>query len=237
MRFHVLTLFPGMFVSAFAEGIVRRAQDRGLIEIGVRDIRDYAHDRHRTVDDYPFGGGAGMLMKPEPLFEAVEATRASADIEESAPVVLLSPQGRTLTQRVVEELSQSGDILLICGRYEGVDERVRQHLATEEISLGDFVLSGGEPAALALIDAVVRLLPGVVGTPESVTEDSFASGLLEYPHYTRPRVWQDWAVPAVLLSGHHERIGAWRRDQAERATRERRPDLWARYASARKESK
>ena len=186
MRFHVLTLFPGMFGSPFAEGIVRRAQDRGLIEIGVRDIRDYAHDRHRTVDDYPFGGGAGMLMKPEPLFEAVEATRASADIEESAPVVLLSPQGRTLTQRVVEELSQSGDILLICGRYEGVDERVRQHLATEEISLGDYVLGGGELAAMVVIEAVSRLVTSVVGSIESTQDDSFTTGLLQHPQFTRP---------------------------------------------------
>ena len=225
MRFHVLTLFPGMFVSPFAEGIVRRAQDRGLIEIGVRDIRDYAHDRHRTVDDYPFGGGAGMLMKPEPLFEAVEATRASADIEESAPVVLLSPQGRTLTQRVVEELSQSGDILLICGRYEGVDERVRQHLATEEISLGDYVLGGGELAAMVVIEAVSRLVTGVVGSIESTQDDSFTTGLLQHPQFTRPAEFRDWSVPEVLLSGNHGEIDRWRRQESLRRTFERRPDL------------
>ena len=225
MRFHVLTLFPGMFVSPFAEGIVRRAQDRGLIEIGVRDIRDYPHDRHRTVDDYPFGGGAGMLMKPEPLFEAVEATRASADIEESAPVVLLSPQGRTLTQRVVEELSQSGDVLLICGRYEGVDERVRQHLATEEISLGDYVLGGGELAAMVVIEAVSRLVTGVVGSIESIQDDSFTTGLLQHPQFTRPAEYRDWAVPEVLLSGNHAEIDRWRRQESLRRTFERRPDL------------
>ena len=225
MRFHVLTLFPGMFASPFAEGIVRRAQDSGLLEISVHDIRDYTHDRHRTVDDYPFGGGPGMLMKPEPLFEAVESVAASADLDETTPVVLLSPQGRTVTQRVVEELATHSDLVLICGRYEGVDERVRQHLATDELSIGDYVLSGGELAAMVLIEALSRLVPGVVGSIESTEDDSFTTGLLQYPHYTRPARYRDWDVPEVLLSGNHPEIARWRRRESLRRTFDRRPEL------------
>ena len=225
MRFHVLTLFPGMFASPFAEGIVRRAQDSGLLEISVHDIRDYTHDRHRTVDDYPFGGGPGMLMKPEPLFEAVESVASSADLDESTPVVLLSPQGRTVTQRVVEELATHSDLVLICGRYEGVDERVRQDLATDELSIGDYVLSGGELAAMVLIEALSRLVPGVVGSIESTEDDSFTTGLLQHPHYTRPSRYRDWDVPEVLLSGNHAEIARWRRRESLRRTFDRRPDL------------
>ena len=225
MRFHVLTLFPGMFASPFAEGIVRRAQDSGLLEISVHDIRDYTHDRHRTVDDYPFGGGPGMLMKPEPLFEAVESVAASADLDETTPVVLLSPQGRTVTQRVVEELATHSDLVLICGRYEGVDERVRQHLATDELSIGDYVLSGGELAAMVLIEALSRLVPGVVGSIESTEDDSFTTGLLQHPHYTRPARYRDWDVPEVLLSGNHPEIARWRRRESLRRTFDRRPEL------------
>ena len=225
MRFHVLTLFPGMFASPFAEGIVRRAQDSGLLEISVHDIRDYTHDRHRAVDDYPFGGGPGMLMKPEPLFEAVESVAASADLDETTPVVLLSPQGRTVTQRVVEELATHSDLVLICGRYEGVDERVRQHLATDELSIGDYVLSGGELAAMVLIEALSRLVPGVVGSIESTEDDSFTTGLLQYPHYTRPARYRDWDVPEVLLSGNHAEIARWRRRESLRRTFDRRPEL------------
>lgn len=222
MRFHVLTLFPRMFESPFAEGIIKRAQEQGLVHLDLVDIRDFAHDRHRTVDDYQFGGGPGMLMKPEPLFKAVESVRpAGAD----TPVILLSPQGRTLTQAVVEELAGLEEIVLICGRYEGVDERVRQHLATDEISIGDYVLGGGELAAMVVIEAVSRLSEGVVGSYESTQDDSFTTGLLQHPQYTRPAEFRGWDVPDVLRSGNHEEIARWRRREALLRTYERRPDL------------
>ena len=225
MRFHVLTIFPGMFSSPFAEGIIARARRNGLIDIEIHDVRDHTQDRHRTVDDYPFGGGPGMVMKPEPLFEAVEAIRASTPLDDSAPVVLLSPQGRTLTQRMVEEFALQRELVLICGRYEGVDDRVRQGLATAEISIGDYVLGGGELPAMVLIDAVSRLVPGVVGSIESTRDDSFATGLLEHPQYTRPAQFRGWAVPEVLLSGNHAEIERWRRRESLRRTFLRRPDL------------
>jgi tRNA (guanine37-N1)-methyltransferase len=225
MRFHVLTIFPDMFVSPFAEGVVSRAQKKGLLDIRTYDIRDHARDRHRTVDDYVFGGGAGMLMKPEPIFEAVDAIRDKEDLEESTPVVLISPQGRLLTQQVVEELVSHQELVLICGRYEGVDERIREHLATHEISVGDYVLSGGELAAMVLIEAVSRLVPGVVGSVESTQEDSFATGLLQHPQYTRPAEFRGLSVPPVLLSGNHAEIATWRRRESLRRTFERRPDL------------
>ena len=224
-RFHVLTIFPDMFVSPFAESIIGRAQKEGLVDIEVYNIRDYASDRHHTVDDYPFGGGPGMVMKPEPLFEAVEAVRSSASLDEDTPVVLLSLQGRTLTQPVVEELAEHRNLVLICGRYEGVDERVRQHLATDELSIGDYVLTGGELAAMVVIDAVSRLVPGVVGSKESIQGDSFTMGLLQHPQYTRPPEFREWAVPEVLLSGNHAEIARWRRQQSLRRTFLRRPDL------------
>ncbi len=222
MRFHVLTLFPRMFESPFDEGIIGRALEKGLVELNLVDIRDSAHDRHRTVDDYQFGGGPGMLMKPEPLFEAVESVR-QAEIE--TPVILLSPQGRTLTQRIVEELTELDEVVLICGRYEGVDERVRQHLATDEISIGDYVLGGGALAAMVVIEAVSRLAEGVVGSFESTQDDSFTTGLLQHPQYTRPPEFQGSVVPDVLRSGNHEEIARWRRREALRRTYERRPDL------------
>ena len=226
MRFHVLTLFPDMFVSPFAEGVIHRARERGLLDIRVYDIRSYTHDRHNTVDDYPFGGGPGMLMKPEPIFEGVDSIRASLSPGESTPpVVLLSPQGRTLTQAVVEGLTRHGDVVLICGRYEGVDERVRQHLATDEISIGDYVLSGGEIAAMVVIEAVSRFVSGVVGSIESTLDDSFTTGLLQDPQYTRPAEFRDWTVPDVLLSGDHAEIQRWRRRESLRRTFQRRPDL------------
>ena len=225
MRFHVLTLFPGAFTSPFADGIIKRAQDQGLIEIEVHDIRQYTHDRHRTVDDYPFGGGGGMVMKPEPLFEAVEALRASGGLREATPVVLLSPQGRALTQRVAEEWAEQGEVVLICGRYEGVDERVRSHLASDEVSIGDYVLSGGELAAMVVVDAVSRLVPGVVGSFESTRDDSHTTGVLQHPQYTRPSEYRGWAVPDVLLSGDHAEIARWRRGESLRRTLQRRPDL------------
>ncbi len=225
IRFHVLTLFPGMFEGPFSEGVVARGQEKGLLEIGVHNFRDHAQDRHRTVDDYPYGGGAGMLLKPEPLFDAVEAVRSNAGLEPSAPVVLLTPQGRPFDQRVAEELARCRDIVLICGRYEGVDERVRRRLANDEISVGDYVLSGGELAAMAVIEAVSRLVPGVVGSPDSTTAGSYTSGLLQHPQYTRPSEYRGWPVPEVLLSGNHAEIAHWRRRESLRRTLERRPDL------------
>ena len=225
MRFHILTIFPRMFDGPLSEGMVKRAVDKGLVEVSVTDIRDFTHDRHRSVDDYTFGGGAGMLMKPGPIFEAVDAARASAGLDDSVPVVLLTPQGRRLTQRIVEGMVPRSDVVLICGRYEGVDERVRQHLATDEISLGDYVLSGGELAAMVLVEAVSRLVPGVVGSVESTEDDSFTTGLLQHPQYTRPAEYRGWPVPDVLLSGDHARIARWRRRESLRRTFERRPDL------------
>ena len=225
MRFHVLTLFPEMFSGPFDHGIAARARNNGAIGISLVNIRDHARDRHRTVDDYTFGGGPGMLMKPEPLFEAVGALRASADLDDGVPIVLMSPQGRRLTQPVVEELSGKHDLVLVCGRYEGFDERVRRHLATDEISIGDYVLGGGELAAMVLIEAVARLVEGVVGSIESTQDDSFATGLLQHPQYTRPAEFRGMRVPDVLLSGDHAEIARWRRREALRSTLGRRPDL------------
>ena len=225
MRFHVLTIFPDMFDGPLPKGVIGRARSSGLVDIRTYDIRDYAVDRHRTVDDYPFGGGPGMVMKPEPIFRAVEAVRSSASLPEDTPIVLLSPQGRRLTQPVVEEMAQRSELVLVCGRYEGVDERVRQHLATDEISIGDYVLSGGELAAMVVIEAVSRLIPGVVGSLESTQGDTFTTGLLQHPQYTRPAGFRDWAVPEVLLSGDHGAIARWRRRESLRRTLFRRPDL------------
>ncbi len=222
MRFDVFTLFPEMFTGPLQESIIKRAQERGLISVHLHNIRDYAAGRHRITDDAPYGGGGGMVMKPEPIFAAVEAVLGD---EKGVPVILLSPQGRLFTHQVAKELSRHPRLALICGRYEGVDERVREHLATDEISIGDYVLSGGELAAMVVIDAVTRLLPGVLGDPGAAFEDSHAWGLLEYPHYTRPAVFRGWGVPEVLLSGNHAAIARWRREQALRRTLERRPDL------------
>ncbi|MSQ33181.1 MAG: tRNA (guanosine(37)-N1)-methyltransferase TrmD, partial [Dehalococcoidia bacterium] len=208
--------------------ITGRAQERGVVRIVLHDLRDYSTDRHRAVDDSPYGGGPGMVMKPEPFFAAVEAIRAEAEAEAAPfPVILLSPQGQPFTQAVAQELASLPRFLLLSGRYEGVDERVREHLATRELSLGDFVLSGGEPAAWAVIDAVVRLLPGAVGSPESLESESHAQGLLEYPQYTRPPEFRGWQVPEILLSGDHGAIARWRRRQSLSRTQERRPDLLA----------
>ncbi len=225
MRFHVLTIFPRMFDSPFAEGVVRRGIDAGLVQLHVHDIRDYTHDRHRSTDDYTFGGGPGMLMKPEPLFEGVESIREKHGTREDAPVILLTPQGERLSQPLVEKLGAEDDLVLICGRYEGFDERVRENLATHEISIGDYVLNGGEAAAIVLVEAVARLVPGVLGSNESARSDSFSSGLLQYPQYTRPADFRGMAVPEVLLSGDHARIEEWRRRESLRRTFERRPDL------------
>lgn len=227
MQIDILTLFPEMFQGPFSTGLFQRAVSRGLVRVELHNIRDYTHDRHNTVDDYPYGGGAGMVLKPEPVFEAVETVQSDwSDQEKSeTPVILLTPQGRLFSQQVAGELTRHARLILICGRYEGVDERVREHLVTDEISIGDYVIGGGELAAMVVTDAVVRLLPGVLGSEDSPQDDSHATGLLEYPHYTRPPVFRDWAVPDVLLSGNHARIAEWRREQSIIRTSKRRPEL------------
>jgi tRNA (guanine37-N1)-methyltransferase len=211
-----------MFAGPFEESIVKRARDFGVLDLRITDIRDFATDRHRTADDAPYGGGPGMVMKPGPLFAAVEAVR-----DQGSRVILLSPQGRLFNQAVAVELSTLPRLVLVCGHYEGVDERVHQHLVDDELSIGDYVLTGGELAAMVIVDAVVRLLPGVLGSSESALDESHAGGLLEYPHYTRPAEFRGWQVPDVLLSGNHAEIARWRRRQALERTRQRRPDLLA----------
>jgi len=226
MRIDILTIFPGMFRGPFEESIVKRAVEKGLVQIFLHDIRDYASDRHRTVDDYTFGGGQGMLMKPEPLFAAVDDVQGQAP--ERGPVVLLTPQGRLFDQEVAVELARQERLIVVCGHYEGVDARVHEHLATDEISIGDYVLSGGELAAMVVVDAVVRQIQGVLGSPLSSADDSFAQGLLEHPQYTRPAEFRGMSVPEVLLSGNHGEIARWRRQQSLLRTARRRPDLLAR---------
>jgi len=224
-RATVLTIFPEMLPGPLAHSLAGKALEAGIWQLETVDIRDFARDKHRSVDDAPFGGGPGMVLRPDVLDAAIAGAGGCG------PLILLSPRGRPLGQERVRELAAMAGVRLICGRFEGVDERVLDARSVEEVSLGDFVLSGGEPAAIALIDACVRLLPGVVGCAETLAEESFAEGLLEYPHYTRPQVWQGRAVPEVLVSGDHQRIRAWRRAEAERLTRERRPDLWQRYVA------
>lgn len=220
MRIDILTLFPGMFRGPFEESIIKRAVERGLLEIGIHNIRDFAPGRHRVADDYPYGGGAGMVMKPEPVFAAVEAVRRP-----DSRVILMTPQGRLFTQSTAQDLSRLDHLVLLCGHYEGVDERVRDHLVDDELSIGDYVLTGGELPAMVVVDAVARLVPGVLGAGESAVEESFAAGLLEYPHYTRPPDFRGWRVPQVLLSGNHARISRWRREQSLLRTLRRRPEL------------
>src|SRR5512139_1335841 len=223
MQFEVFTLLPEVFPPYLESSILLRARQRGLIDVRVHNIRDYTHDRHHTTDDTPYGGGGGMVMKPEPVFEAIETVLGQEP--GPVPVILLTPQGRVFTQRVAEELSRYERIALLCGRYEGVDERIREHLVTDEISVGDYVLTGGELPALLLIDAVSRLIPGVLGDPTGAEDDSHSMGLLEYPHYTRPPEFRGWEVPEVLLSGDHARIEKWRREQSLRRTLHKRPDM------------
>lgn len=228
----VLTLFPEMFPGPLGLSLAGKALESGIWALETVDIRAFASDKHGTVDDTPFGGGPGMVMRPDVVGAALDAVMGAA-ADPAGPVIYLSPRGRPLDQTRVAELAAEREVTLLCGRYEGLDERVLQARAIEELSLGDFVLSGGEPAAIALIDACVRLLPGVMGEDQSLVEESFSGGLLEYPHFTRPQEWAGLTVPEVLLSGHHERIRQWRRAQAERITRERRPDLWDRYVRER----
>jgi tRNA (guanine37-N1)-methyltransferase len=221
MRFDIFTLFPEMFRGPLDASIIARARARGLLAIELHNPRDATTDRHHVVDDYPYGGGAGMLLKPEPLFAAVEA------VHTGGPVILLGPGGRPFTQAIARELARESAVAVICGHYEGVDERVREHLATDELSLGDYVLTGGELAAMIVVDAVARLLPGVLAA-DSTVEESHSTGLLEYPQYTRPAEFRGWRVPQVLLSGDHGAVARWRRKEALRRTRARRPDMLAR---------
>ena len=227
MRIDIFTLFPECFAGPLQSSILKRAIERGIVSVHLHNIRDYATDRHHVCDDYPYGGGAGMVMKPEPIFAAVEAVAGRSHVTDTSPtpVILLTPQGRVFKDAVARELAQHERIALVCGRYEGVDERVRLHLCTDEISIGDYVLSGGELPALVIIDAVTRLLPGALGDETSTTTESHASGMLEGPQYTRPADFRGWTVPEILLSGHHAEVGKWRREQALRRTKERRPDL------------
>jgi tRNA (guanine37-N1)-methyltransferase len=227
LRIDLVTIFPRMLEAPLSDGIVQRAREAGLVEIRVHDLRDFTDDRHRSVDDAPFGGGPGMVMKPEPIARALESIRGGAPAQDGEAVVLLSPRGRRFDQQAAVRYAGLRRLVLLCGRYEGIDERVAERLATEELSLGDFVLTGGETAALAVVEATVRLVPGALGDEGSAESDSFADGLLDWPHYTRPAEWRGHAVPPVLLSGDHGRVRRWRRKQALRATLERRPELLA----------
>jgi tRNA (guanine37-N1)-methyltransferase len=220
MHFDIFTLFPAMFHGPFTESILKRAQERGLLSIALHNIRDATTDKHHIVDDYPYGGGAGMVMKPEPIFAAIEA------VYQGGPIVYLTPQGRLFNQQIAQQLAQEPRITLLCGHYEGIDERVCQHLVTDEISIGDYVLTGGELAAMTVVDAVSRLLPGVLAD-DSPHEESHSNHMLEYPQYTRPPDFRGWHVPDILLSGHHENVARWRHKESLRRTRQRRPDLFA----------
>ncbi len=224
MEFDVFTLLPEVFPPYLDSSILQKARQRGLIDVRVYNIRDWATDKHHVTDDEPYGGGGGMVMKVEPLFAAVESVCGPAG-STSFPIILMTPQGRPFTQQVAVELAQQPRLAIICGRYEGVDERIREHLVTDEISIGDFVLTGGELPALMIVDAVARLLPGVLGDPDGAFDDSHAAGLLEYPHYTRPPEFRGWKVPEILLSGDHGKIEQWRREQSLRRTLRRRPDM------------
>lgn len=239
LHFDILTLFPEMFGQVFDHSIIRRARDRGMVSIRLHNIRDYARDKHRLTDDTPYGGGGGMVLKPEPIFNAVETILGlqvppdgyKADPAAGRPrIILLSPQGRTFTQALAQTLSTESHLVLLCARYEGVDERVRQLLISEQISIGDYVLSGGEIPAMVLVDTLVRLQPGLLGDPDATADDSHATGLLEYPHYTRPPEFRGYGIPEVLLSGNHAAIDAWRRQQALQRTLQQRPDLLTRAA-------
>ena len=239
MQFEVFTLLPEVFPSYLETSIIKRARERGLIKVDVHNIRDYTHDKHHMTDDTPYGGGGGMVMKPEPVFEAVETVlglnkpfdknqdtpQTLPELVSNIPIILLTPQGRVFNQTIAKELSAHPRIALLCGRYEGIDERIREHLVTDEISIGDFVLTGGELPALILIDAIARLLPDVLGDPTGAEDDSHAMGLLEYPHYTRPPEFRGWKAPDILLSGDHAKIDKWRREQALLRTFNKRPDM------------
>jgi tRNA (guanine37-N1)-methyltransferase len=227
VRVDIFSLFPQMFAGPLDNSILKRATDQGLVNFNIHNIRDYTHDKHHTADDYAYGGGAGMVMKAEPVFEAVETVKSQAlEMEgKKLSIILMTPQGRLYRQPIAYELSKFDWLMLICGHYEGVDERIREHLVTDEISIGDYVLTGGELAAMVVVDSVVRLLPGALGSGESLLYESHTGGLLEYPQYTRPEAFRNWAVPEILLSGNHGEIAKWRREQSAKRTLERRPDL------------
>ena len=225
MDFHVLTIFPEMFESPFSSGLISKASVKGLIKINCHDIRKYSTDRHKSVDDYPFGGGPGMVLKPEPIFSAVEDLQSSNEIGNNSRIIVMSPQGRMFDKNIARELTCYDELVLICGRYEGIDDRVIQNLADEELSIGNYNLNGGELAAMVVIDAVSRLLPGVVGSEQSILEDSLSENLLKYPQYTRPRSFRGFEVPEVLLSGNHKIIEKWRKDKSIEKTNNKRPDL------------
>ena len=222
MQIHILSLFPNMFETPLGESIIGKAQAKGIVSIHPVNFREYATNKHNTVDDAPYGGGGGMVLMPEPIFRAVE----DLPLRSNKPrIILMCPQGERYTQQKAEELAKEEELVFICGHYEGYDERIREHLITDELSIGDFVLTGGEIAAMAVIDSVVRLLPGVLGNETSAISDSFSTGLLEHPHYTRPAVFRDWSVPGIVLSGHHDNIQRWRHREALRRTWQRRPDM------------
>jgi tRNA (guanine37-N1)-methyltransferase len=235
MRISILTLFPQMFEGLFSHSILYQAQKKGIVEYNVLDFRNYSTDKHGRVDDYPYGGGGGMVLTPQPLFDAVQ--HAKSESKSDPRVILLCPQGERYTQKKAEELAREDNLILLCGHYEGYDERIREHLVTDEISIGDYVLTGGEIGAMVITDSVTRLLPGALGNESSAVTDSFSTGLLEYPHYTRPADFRGYKVPEILLSGHHANIEAWRREQAIRRTWERRPDLLAYVPLSDKEKK
>ena len=220
MNIDILTLFPEMFQGPFAESIIKRAQNKGLVEIKIHDLRKWAKDKHQTVDDRPFGGGVGMILMIEPIDKALKELR-----KKDTKVILLTPQGKVFNQKMAKKLAREKHLLFICGHYEGVDERIREHLVDEEISIGDYVLTGGELPSMIVIDTLIRLIPGVLEKKEAIEEESFSSKTLEYPQYTRPAVFKGWSVPEVLLSGHHQQIKAWRQQKAKEKTQKRRPDL------------
>ncbi len=236
MRIDILTLFPQMFDGLLGYSIIGRAIEHSLVDIKLHDIRAYTHDKHHIVDDYPYGGGAGMVLKPEPIFEAVEDIKEELGLP-SVSTVLLSPQGRLFNQEIARELADCRNLILICGHYEGVDERVAEHLISDEISIGDYLLSGGEVAAMVVVDCVTRLLPGVLGSEASLVEESHIGGLLEYPQYTRPAVYRGWTVPKVLLSGDHGEVARWRRQQSLVRTSKRRPDLMEKTVLSREDKR
>lgn len=233
MNIDILTLFPEMFTGVFGNSILKKAQEKEAVSINLINFRDFSTSKHKTVDDYPYGGGNGMILKPEPIFAAVE----SIPNYDQAKIIMLTPQGQQFTQKKAEELQAEEHLIFLCGHYEGFDERIRQHLVTEELSIGDYVLTGGELAAMVIVDSVVRLLPGVLGNDESAITDSFSNNLLEYPQYTRPEVFRDWKVPDVLLSGHHQKIEEWRKTESLNRTLLRRPDLINKSELSEKEQK
>lgn len=224
MLIDIITIFPGMFQGPFEESIIKKAREKGILQINIHNLRDFTLDKHKTVDDYPYGGGAGMVMKPEPIFRAVEHILANSS-SQSQKVILMCPQGKVFNQEMAKELAQEEHLIFLCGHYEGIDERVRDYLVTEEISIGDYVLTGGELPAMVIVDSLSRMIPGVVKEMDSVRQDSFYAGLLDYPQYTRPPEFRGWSVPEVLLSGHHERVARWRKKESLRRTWLRRRDL------------